>query len=119
KKLIPRSRHRSMSRAASMPSVFPQRPKNSFVPPKVPVPKLRMGTCRPEFPNFLYSIYLRFTLNPGQVGRIRPRSKIPWADTGSRPRRAPAIEGTKFRKALFGTQDIGQGFGVRNVTFPN
>src|ERR1700755_3609854 len=50
KKLRPCSRHTSTRRVASLFCVLPQRPKNSLLPPNVPVPNERTGTCRPERP---------------------------------------------------------------------
>ena len=46
----------STSRVASATSVLPQALKNSPLPPKVPVPKLRTGTLKPDWPSCRYSM---------------------------------------------------------------
>ena len=50
-RVTPASRHRSTMRVASCAWVLPQAWKNSPLPPKVPQPKVRTGTFRPERPN--------------------------------------------------------------------
>src|SRR4051794_1334472 len=52
----PASRQMSTSRVASATSLAPHALNSSPPPPKVPVPKLRTGTFRPEPPSCLYSI---------------------------------------------------------------
>ena len=52
----PASRQISTSRVASATSLDPQALKNSLPPPNVPVPKLKTGTLKPEFPSCRYSI---------------------------------------------------------------
>ena len=52
----PASRQMSTRRVASATSVLPQAPNSSPLPPKVPVPKLRTGTLKPELPRKRYSI---------------------------------------------------------------
>lgn len=56
----PASRQTSTSRVASATSVSPHASNSSVVPPKVPLPKLRAGTIRPERPSWRYSMV--FTL---------------------------------------------------------
>src|SRR6478736_2419646 len=46
----------STRREASATSLAPHAPKNSPLPPKVPVPKVSAGTLKPEPPSFLYSM---------------------------------------------------------------
>ena len=52
----PASRQMSTSRVASATPVSPQALKNSLLPPKVPVPKLRTGNRESGSPSCRYSI---------------------------------------------------------------
>src|SRR5271170_217050 len=65
--LTPASRQMSTRRVASGTPEFPQARKNSFEPPKVPVPRLRTGTFRPERPRIRNSIF------GGSLGLVRWR----------------------------------------------
>src|SRR5271165_4144842 len=51
----PASSEMSTSLVASSTSVTPQALKNSLLPPKVPVPRQRAGTLKPEPPSCLNS----------------------------------------------------------------
>src|ERR1700722_17444364 len=63
-KLTPASRQISTSRVASATFEEPQALKNWPSPPKVPAPKLRIGTLRPDPPSCLNST--SFILQLGQ-----------------------------------------------------
>src|SRR5580658_3961787 len=56
---MPASKQISMRRRASATSVSPQALKNSFPPPKVPVPKQSTETLRPEPPGKRQSMVAR------------------------------------------------------------
>src|SRR5258706_15324997 len=57
---MPASKQISTRRLASATSVVPQARQNSLPPPKVPVPKLRIGTLSPEPPSCLCSMLFLF-----------------------------------------------------------
>src|SRR6185437_389352 len=69
----PASKQTSTSRVASATLLAPHALKNSFPPPKVPVPRLSTGTLRPEPPSCLYSM-------PASPlgGMIKDRTIIPF-----------------------------------------
>lgn len=54
--VTPASRQMSTSRVASLTSLAPQAPKNSPLPPNVPVPNVSAGTLKPELPSLRYSM---------------------------------------------------------------
>src|SRR5580692_1175147 len=57
----------STSRVASATSLAPQALKNALPPPNVPAPKLRTGTCRPEWPSCLNSMEDKMRQRKAQV----------------------------------------------------
>ena len=82
--LTPASRQMSTRRVASLTSVLPHSLKNSVLPPKVPVPKVRTGTFSPEPPRDRYSMRM---LHGGGV-RIRA-DKDKWIESASVEGRKP------------------------------
>src|SRR5580765_703528 len=82
--LTPASRQMSTRRVASLTSVAPHALKNSLPPPKVPVPKLRTGTLKPESPSRRNSIEPPALRLPSLKSTGRPRYNPRHADEEER-----------------------------------
>src|SRR5277367_657342 len=96
-RLTPLSMQISISFFASSTPVSPQARKNSLPPPKVPAPKLRTGTFRPEWPSCLYSICDLSMLHRG--GSLRQKIPAVGVYSDRSMRRPPDPQLLGFREA--------------------